>query len=106
MGTECRHGWGLVMSETSELIVAGVAVLGAAGATGKFVWNKIETRFTAIEDKLEECHDRELVSQERRAVQLTVIELLWQEVKRHVPDSQVLTRAGRLLDGLRSQQEG
>lgn len=94
------------MSQLPEIITAGVAVLGAAGATGKFVWDKLERRFEAIDQALDECRQRELASQERRGVQLTVIELLWQEVKRHVPDSPVLVRAGRLLDDLKANKAG
>ena len=89
------------MSAAAELVLSGVAVMGALGAAGKFVWNKLESRFQAIDAALEQCHTREIASQERRAVQLTVIELLWQEVKRHLPDSPVLARARHLLDELK-----
>ena len=89
------------MSATSELIVAGVTVLGALGATGKFIWNKLEARFDTIEQALEECRLREVSGQERRGALLTVIELLWQEVQHHLPESPVLTRAKKLLDDLK-----
>lgn len=80
------------------------AIFGAGGALAvvgggiKFVWGKIEDRFKAIELSLEECRLREISSQERRAVLTTVIELLWQEVKRLAPDADILERARKLMD--------
>lgn len=91
------------MSEIATIITAGVAALGALGTAGRFVWNRIEARFQAVEVELAHCREREALSVERRAIQLTVIELLWQEVQRHVPGSQVLTRARDLLDDLKGQ---
>lgn len=93
------------MSSISEAILAGVAVLGALGTSGAFVWDKIEKRFKEIEAKLEKCERRERESQERRAVQLTVIELLWQEVKRLAPKADVLDRAHKLLDDLKRPRD-
>ena len=89
------------MSEIAAIITAGVAGLGALGTAGRFVWNKIEARFQAVEAELVHCRDREAQSVERRARQLTVIELLWQEVQRHAPNSIVLSRAKHLLDNLK-----
>lgn len=88
-----------------EIIGIGVAALTPLGAAGAFVWNKIEKRFGQIETQLEECHDRERDSLDRRAVQLTVIELLWQEVKRLAPDADILVRAKKLLDDLKDQND-
>lgn len=91
------------MTPTADLIVASVGVFGALGAAGKFAWNKIEMRFDLVDEALDECRTRELDSQHRRGVLLTVIELLWQEVNRHVPHSNALVRAQKLLDDLKTQ---
>ena len=90
------------MNETSEIITAGLAVCSSLAVAAKFVWAKIETRFDAIEEKLKACENREREGHERRAAQLTVIELLWQEVKRLAPDAYVLERAKALLDDLKT----
>lgn len=99
------------MSAT-EIITASVTVLTTLGGGIAFVWNKIEKRFSEIETKLEECQarereskQRELESQKRRSVQLTAIELLWQEVQRIAPDSMVLVRAKKLLDDLKIRND-
>lgn len=74
----------------------------------KFIWAKIEARFTKIETELAECRARESAAaqrdadnRERRAKQLTVIELLWQKVKDLDPRAPVLDRAKHLLDELK-----
>jgi hypothetical protein len=87
----------------AALLTAGVGVLTAAGAAARFLWDKIERRFERIEADLAECRKREIDSQERRGVQLTVIELLWREVERALPDSPVLARAKHLLDDLKKR---
>ena len=73
------------------------------GGAGRFVWNKIERRFTALDAELAKCRQREAASVERRAVQLTVIELLWQEVRRLAPDNPALIRGKKLLDDLKEK---
>ena len=88
-----------------EILGIGVSALGSLGAAGALIWNKIDARFKEIDNKLDECETRERDSLDRRAVQLTVIELLWQEVKRTVPASDVLQRAKKLLDGLKDQND-
>ena len=93
------------MNELAAIITASVALLGALGAVAKFVWNKLEVRFTVIEERLEECRQREIESQRRSTVKLTVIELLWQEIERNTPDNAVLRRAKRLLDGLKREDQ-
>lgn len=88
--------------EAAALIVAGTGVLGAVGATGKFLWNKVEARFVAIDAKLEACELREKAGLDRSAAHVSVIELLWQEVERLSPEgSRALTRAGKLLADLK-----
>lgn len=89
------------MSELAGIIAALVPLLVALGAGVRFLWNKIEARFVAVETALDECHEREAKSQERRAVQLTVIEILWQEIQRIAPKSLVLKRAKHHLDELK-----
>lgn len=91
---------GVEMS-VGEIVIAGIGALGTIGGGIAFVWDKLEKRFVDIEAKLSECHAREMVGQERRAVQLTVIELLWQQVERLEPGAPVLARAKRLLDELK-----
>lgn len=93
------------MTATSEIITALVAAIIPIGGGFAFVWNKLERRFREIEVKLDECHAREIESQARRADQLTLIELLLQELRRHAPEAYVLKRAQRLLDDLRQRGE-
>ncbi len=83
------------MSEVATIITASVGLLGVLGGAAKFLWDKIEARFTQIEQRGQDC-------EERSAVQLIVIELMWQEITRLAPDgSAVLERAQRLLDKLK-----
>lgn len=91
------------MEHLPAIITAFVALLGAAGAAIKWLWDKIEARFVKIETALEECEKRELASNERRGKHLTVIELLWAEVVRLSKGGQnnVLNRAKHLLDELK-----
>lgn len=91
------------MTDWPATIGAIAGALVPVGGGIAFVWNKIEARFQEIEGKLQDCHDREVEHQERRTVQLTVIELLWQEVSRSNPDAWVIKRAKQLLDGLKDR---
>lgn len=86
----------------SALLVTAIAgALGTVGGGIKFIWNKVEKRFQAIEAQLLECRTREVAAAEKASVKLIVIELLWQEVCRHNPTSPVLARAKKLLDDLK-----
>lgn len=99
------------MSATSEVLTAIVGsggVLTIVGAGSRFVWNKIEARFTKIESELQECRARESASLQREAdsrvrrqMQITVIELLWLKVKELDPGAVVLERAKHILDELK-----
>lgn len=91
--------------EIAGLITAIVGVLGALGTGVKFLWDKIEKRFTCIEEELDKCRQRELKAKDMGAVHLTVIELLWAELTRHDPQSSVLDRAKTLLDRLKLRIE-
>lgn len=89
------------MSELAALILAATSLLTAMGAAGKFIWNRIETRFIRIEAQLKECEQREKTAMSRSAAHVVVIELLWRETSRlSAEDNPVLRRAKRLLDQL------
>lgn len=88
-----------------DLLTAVFGASGVAAVVGgavKFVWDKIEARFKSIEDQLAECRAREETSQERRATLGTVIELLWQELKRIAPDADILNRADKLMENYKT----
>jgi hypothetical protein len=94
--------------EVITAIVGSGGVLTVIGAGAKFIWNKIEARFERIEKELAECRKREVASmareadsRERRAMQITVIELLWAKVKEMDPAAAVLDRAKHILDELK-----
>lgn len=92
------------MSDWAAIIGSSVGVLGAIGASGRFVWNKIEKRFAVVEAELGECRKSHKAADGHRAVQTTVIELLWQEVERLAPGAGVLQRAKKLLDRAETDQ--
>ena len=98
------------MADTAGIIAAisgSSGVLVAVGTTGRFVWNKIERRFAAIDAELDECRKREKASQDRRIVHTTVIELMWQEIKRLSGNRKnaTLSRAEKLLAALKQESE-
>lgn len=78
-----------------------VALATAIGAAIRFIWNKIEARFTEIERRLDECRDDRELSEKRRGILLTIIELLKQELRHHLP-GQMLVRADELTAEYRS----
>jgi hypothetical protein len=86
----------------TAIIGIAVPLLTLIGAGVRWLWNKVEARFTSIEAQLEECRKREAESRERRAAQLTVIELLWLKVRELDPGAEVLKRAEALLDKLKA----
>ncbi|WP_226018408.1 hypothetical protein [Novosphingobium sp. FKTRR1] len=90
-------------SNLVENIVAAVPAITLCGGAITWIWNKVEKRFKRIEAELEHCRMREIDALERRGTHLTVIELLWNEIKRFAPDSDVLDRAHYLLDRLKKQ---
>lgn len=96
----------MMAGELATVIVASTAALTAFGGGAKFLWDKIEARFVAIDYKLEACERREADGKERSAAHVTVIELLWQEVERLSPDgSKALTRALKLLGELKRETD-
>lgn len=94
------------MTDLATLITAIVGLLALIGAGFKFIWTKVEVRFLKIEADLKECHAKHVVSLDRRAKQLTVIELLWGELARIAPKSRVFTRVKKLLDELKPDEGG
>lgn len=91
---------------SGELITAIAGSGGAMVTIGggvAWIWNKIESRFKAIEDDLDRCRVREEASVKRRAVHVSVIEILWQALERHEEpaNSKPLARAKHLLDDLK-----
>ena len=93
------------MSNFVELASAAVLVLGSIGGGARWMWLQIRGRFEAIDIELEHCRTRERDDQERRGIQLSVIEILWQEVERVAPGSTVLRRAKKLLDDLKDKNK-
>jgi hypothetical protein len=92
---------GVALSQASDLITAAGVSLPTIGTGIAWIWRKMERRFEHIEVELKACRDREVASHERRAIQRTVIELLWQEVERFAPHSSTLGRAKHLLERLK-----
>lgn len=90
------------MSELASIITAAVGAVVPLGGGVAFVWNKVEKRMARFEAAVAECERREDAAKERGAVQLTAIELMWQELSRLSPDGNpVLHRVGKLLRDLR-----
>jgi hypothetical protein len=85
----------------ATLVGSAVTALGSAGAVGRFIWNKVERRFTKIEAELEKCRLREKRALHFSSGQTTVIELLWREVASSNPGRAVLDRAKKLLEDLK-----
>ena len=88
--------------DLAAVITAMVTVLGTMGAAIKWLWAKIERRFTDVEHKLAACEAREKRQLDLNGKQLIVIELLWQEVDRRTRGSSpILKRSSKLLDDLK-----
>lgn len=91
------------MVDWPAIITASATLLATLGAAGRFLWNKVERRFDEIEEALEACRAREAAGMRINATQLTVIELIWNDLKKLQPKSGTLARAHKLLDDLKSQ---
>lgn len=85
----------------AEIATAFVAVVTPLGGGIAWIWSLIDRRITGLERKVEACEAREDAGMERRLVQLTVIEILWQRLDQLEPGSAVLARAKKLLDDLK-----
>lgn len=83
------------MSDLAAIITAVTGLLAVLGTAARFLWVRLETRFTSIEDAQRKC-------EMHRGVQLTVIELLWAEMLRlGLGEAPILARCGKLLDKLK-----
>ena len=90
----------MTVAELVALFTAiGTPLVTAAG----FVWRKIEARFKEIESELDKCRQGREIDQERRTTQVSVIEILWQEIMRLAPDSPALQRADKLMGDLKQK---
>jgi len=101
------------VGDASSIVTAGVSVAGVLGTSIAWVWAQIwrgrrrdEIRFKRIESDLEKCRQREDKQKTRSAGQLTIIELLFVEVRRFLNltgqhHSPALTRAKALMDKLK-----
>jgi hypothetical protein len=91
------------MSDWAAIIGAFATLLTVLGGALRFLWNKVERRFDEIEAQLEACREREASASKINATQLTVIELIWNDLKKLQPKSGTLARAHKLLEDLKSQ---
>ena len=91
------------MIDWAAIIAAIATLLTVVGGALRFLWNKVERRFDEIEAQLEACREREVAGARINATQLTVIELIWNDLKKLQPKSGTLARAHRLLEDLKSQ---
>jgi hypothetical protein len=98
------------VTDLSTILTAAGISLPTIGTGIAFAWSKwdqakskTEARFVAIEGKLDECKDREDRAKERSYGLLTVIELLWQDIRGLTggKETPAQKRARRLLDGLK-----
>lgn len=105
---------GIFVAELASILTAAGITLPTLGAGITFIWRKVEAaareretkfdeRLLHIELELDHCRERERISQDRRAVHITVIELLWQEAMRlsRKAENATLDRAKKLLDDLK-----
>jgi hypothetical protein len=91
------------MADWAAIIGAIASLLTILGGALRFLWIKIAQRFDQIEDQLEACREREAASMRINATQLTVIELIWNDLKKLQPKSGTLARAHKLLEDLKLQ---
>lgn len=86
-----------VVSEIPAIIVAATGTLGSLGVAGRFIYNKVETRFNQMEAQLLECAKRDRAGLEYRILSSTLIEVLYSELKRSRPRSGALNTARPLM---------
>ena len=94
------------MVDWAAIIGAIATLLTVLGGGARWLWVKLAQRFDHIEDQLEACRQREIAASRINATQLTVIELIWNDLKKLQPKSGTLARAHKLLDNLKSQTNG
>ncbi|API59644.1 hypothetical protein BSL82_10200 [Tardibacter chloracetimidivorans] len=88
--------------DVAAIITALCGTLLPIGGGIAFVWNKVSSRFEAIEAKLDACEQRDKANAERRAVQATAIDLMLDELQRIAPMSAVLAHVRSLVDKLKA----
>jgi hypothetical protein len=91
------------MMDWAGIIVALATLFGTIGGALRFLWNKIDKKFELVDAALEACRERETSINRINATQLTVIELIWNDLKKLQPKSGTLARAHKLLEDLKSQ---
>jgi hypothetical protein len=85
------------MSELPAIIVAASGTLGSLGVAGRFIYNKVESRFNHMEAQLQECAKRDRAGLEYRILSSTLIDVLYGELKRGRPNSAALKTARPLM---------
>ncbi len=80
-----------------EPLVTLAPVGTVLGGLGKFIWDRVEKRLSAIEKNLQECHARELVEGDRRSKLSQMVELLMMLAHRQAPTAPELHRSKQLL---------
>lgn len=91
------------MTEWAAIITAIGGLLTVIGGGLSFLWVKVEKGFKSIEADLKQCREQETAVNRINATQLTVIELIWNDLKKLQPKSGTLARAHKLLEDLKSQ---
>jgi hypothetical protein len=110
------------MTHAPALISAIVTLLATMGVGLKFAWNKydawraerraaekleadrLEQRFSRIENALKECEQREERGDKRRAKMWTIIQLLLDAMEGLDPGHRTLQRAKQLLEEMRLEE--
>lgn len=92
------------MEYLAPIIGSFATLLTVFGGAFAWIWRQIKARLKEQDIKLANCEAREKHSQRQGAIQLTVIELLYQETSRLSPEgaNPVLNRAQKLLKQLKT----
>lgn len=85
------------MSDIPAIIVAATGALGSIGVAARFIYNKVEKRFSTMEAQLLECAKRDRAGLEYRILSSTLIDVLYGELKRGRPNSAALKTARPLM---------
>lgn len=92
------------ISDYSGVVSAGASVATILGSGIAAVWARLEYTNRKIQESLKQCEKREIAGRERRLAMTTVIEVLWMELKRLSPQSDVLRRSKKLLDDIKHKE--
>ncbi len=92
------------MSDASDLIVAGCALLGVMGTAIGFIWRKIEKRIAVTEAKVDECEthreaDKKLIGRLTFEVvrDARAVRMLFDDLHKRDPKSATLRNVGAIL---------